>query len=340
MFSSYLIHRIYAEILDGVDVRKVFHSYFFMLTNCHCLVILKGYGEDPLLQSKLVSHYVPNLQHDPEVTEYFQAVSTCKHFDGFSGPGNMGHSDSIINYRDWKQTYLPAMKTCYEAGTSSFMCSYNEINGIPACGNRELLGDILRNEWGFTGYVTSDCGAIPGIHNQGAARNNVEAAQIGIKAGCDWVGSCSGPDPNNLNLDLYYGLGNGTFPVKYLDTALKRVLPFWFKLGLIDSPITNPWSNLTLDTLYQKHQPLAFEMAVKSMILFKNDNKALPLDFNALKGKTIAVIGPCANNDVCYPGDYTAVPLSFVTPLDALRTNYGDSITFEYAIGCESMFIF
>ena len=105
--------------------------------------------------SEMVSIYVPNLQHDPNVPDYFQVVSTCKHFDGFSGPGNMGNADSIINYRDWLSTYLPAFKTCVDVGTSSFMCSYNEINGVPSCANRELLTDKLRDEWKFDGYVTS-----------------------------------------------------------------------------------------------------------------------------------------------------------------------------------------
>ena len=126
-------------------------------------------------------------------------------------------------------------------------------------------------------------------------------------------------------------------PIQYLDQALKRVLPFWFKLGLIDHPITNPWSDINISDTYKEHMPLAFEIAVKSMILFKNTNNYLPLNFNQLKGKTIAVIGPCADNDICYPGDYTAVPLSYVSPLDALRNNYGDSITIEFAAGCESM---
>eukprot|EP01084_Bolivina_argentea_P274619 468129_1 len=190
----------------------------------------EGYGEDPLLMSVLVSHYIPHLQHDPNVPDYFQALTTCKHFDGFSGPKNMGSADSIINYRDWLSTYLPGFKACYEAGTSSYMCSYNEINGIPSCANRELLTEILREQWGFEGYVTSDCGAVPGVYTgQKHARNLIEAAQMAIKAGCDWIGSCSGPDPKHLFLDLYYGIINATMPIKYLDNALKRVLPFWFK---------------------------------------------------------------------------------------------------------------
>ena len=153
--------------------------------------------------SELVAHYIPHLQHDPDVPEYFQAVSTCKHFDGFSGPGNMGGVDSVINYRDWKQTYLPGFRTCHEVGTSSYMCSYNMINGMPSCANKELLTEILRDEWGFDGYVTSDCGAVPGIYtNDKSARDYVEAAQMAIKAGCDWIGSCTG-DLFNFLIGLF-----------------------------------------------------------------------------------------------------------------------------------------
>ena len=114
----------------------------------------EGYGEDPLLMSELAREYVPNLQNDPNVPQYLQAGSTCKHFDAFSGPYNMKAIDSIVNYRDWLTTYLPAFKACQDVGVSSFMCSYNEINGIPNCANKELLQDILRDEWGFEGYVT------------------------------------------------------------------------------------------------------------------------------------------------------------------------------------------
>eukprot|EP01084_Bolivina_argentea_P034823 64499_1 len=123
-------------------------------------------------------------------------------------------------------------------------------------------------------------------------------------------------------------------PIKYLDNALKRVLPFWFKLGLIDHPITNPWSNLVLIDEYNKHKSIAFEIAVKSMILFKNNNNYLPLDIGSIKIKTIAVIGPCANNSICYSGDYAAVPLYSISPLMALQSNYGNNININYVAGC------
>ena len=182
----------------------------------------------------------------------------------------------------------------------------------------------------------SDCGAVPQIYSgQHAARNFVEASEQAIKAGCDWIGSCSGPDPKELFLSLHDGITNGTIPIQYLDNALRRVLPFWFKLGLIDHPITNPWSSLVLLDEYNKHKSLAFEMAVKSMILFKNEEHFLPLQLDKMKNAKVAVIGPCANNSVCYTGDYAAIPLEYLSPLDALQNNYADTLSIEYVAGCD-----
>ena len=119
----------------------------------------EGYGEDPFLQAQFAKHYIPNIQHDdtnPNVN-YMQAVSTCKHFDAHTGPENHPSNrysfDAVVKYRDWIDTFQPAFKACHTVNVSSYMCSYNEINGIPACGNGELLQDILRDEWGFDGYA-------------------------------------------------------------------------------------------------------------------------------------------------------------------------------------------
>ena len=158
----------------------------------------EGYGEDPFLTAQMARAYIPNLQYGSS-SDYLQAISTCKHFDAHTGPENIPTSrasfDTIVNYRDWIDTFQVAFEACKESGVSSYMCSYNEINGIPACGNSELLTDILRNEWKFDGYVVSDCGAIPQIYStQNAVRNYEEASQMAIKAGCDWAGICGFPD--------------------------------------------------------------------------------------------------------------------------------------------------
>ena len=248
--------------------------------------------------------------------------------------------DALINYRDWIETYQVSFKACKDANVSSFMCSYNEINGIPSCGNYELLTGILRNEWGFDdGYVVSDCGAIPQIYStQHAVRNYEEASQMAIKAGCDWAGICG--TIKDVLPYLHYSIKNGTLPMKYINTAVKRVLPFWFKLGLMDPIEMNPWRNLTLKTLWPAHRPLALEAAIKSMVLLENNNDILPIDINISQYKKWAIVGPCINNTVCYSGDYNAHPPAIITPLIAIEewlstiniTTF--DITFEYFDVC------
>ena len=167
-------------------------------------------------------------------------------------------------------------------------------------------------------YVVSDCGAIPNIYSQQkAVRNYEEAAEMAIKAGCDWAGICSGP--GGALKYLLYAVQNGTLPLSYVDNAVKRVLPYWFKLGLLDPPSMNPWLNYTLQTLWPKHRNLSLEASLKSMVLVKNDNNVLPINFNNYNNWL--VIGPCINNTVCYSGDYNAHPPFISTPLEALMNS-------------------
>ena len=197
----------------------------------------EGYGEDTMLMSEMAAAYVPNLQFDDtKTTPYYQALATCKHFDLQNGPEkHRMEFDAITNYRDWMESFQHHFKTCAENNAASFMCSYNGINGIPACANKELLIDILRGKWNFTGFVTSDCGAIPNLYNyQHYVKNKNEASEAAIKSGCDWYGNCNGPV--SMPETLFYCINNETLPEYYLDNALRRVLPFLFKLGVIDEP--------------------------------------------------------------------------------------------------------
>ena len=121
----------------------------------------------------------------------FSLQATCKHFDVHAGPENIPESrfqfDSQVSYRDWIETFQPAFKACAAAGAMSYMCSYNAINGVPSCANRELLTDLLRDTWKFDGFVVSDCGAVGNVyHRHNFARSDTEAAEFCVKAGCDW----------------------------------------------------------------------------------------------------------------------------------------------------------
>ena len=123
---------------------------------------------------------------------YFVTVqATCKHFDVHTGPENIPESrmkfDARVSYRDWIETFQPAFKACAAAGVMSYMCSYNAINGVPACANRELLTELLRDKWKFDGFVVSDCGAVRHVYSEhNFSRSDTEAAEFCVKAGCDW----------------------------------------------------------------------------------------------------------------------------------------------------------
>ena len=129
-----------------------------------------------MLSAELVKQYITGLQYDPDVPGYIEAAATCKHFDAHNGPEKgRGGFDAVVSYRDWIETFQPAFKACTEAGVRSYMCSYNAINGVPACANPELLIDVARSEWNFTGWVVSDCGAVPGMwNNHHYARTKVQ----------------------------------------------------------------------------------------------------------------------------------------------------------------------
>ncbi|XP_072741041.1 uncharacterized protein [Ciconia boyciana] len=210
--------------------------------------------------------------------------------------------------RDWRTTFLPQFQACVRAGSYSFMCSYNRINGVPACANKKLLTDILRGEWGFDGYVVSDEGALELImlgHHY--TRTFLETAVASMNAGC--------------NLELSYGMRNNVF--MHIPQALAmgnitlqmlrdRVRPLFYtrmRLGEFDPPAMNPYSSLDLSTVQSpEHRNLSLEAAVKSFVLLKNVRGTLPLRARDLPGKRLAVVGPFADNPRVLFGDYAPVP--------------------------------
>eukprot|EP01084_Bolivina_argentea_P302172 521545_1 len=237
----------------------------------------EAYGECPLLNAEYVKHYAYNLQYNAAEPDYWEVVTTCKHFNVHTGPDSKSAThygrasfDSIVRYDDWYLTFQPAFKACARVNVASFMCSYNEINGVPTCGNSELLQDILRDEWQWDGFVVSDCGATPQIYSyQNYTRNFIEAAQVAIKAGTDWNGNCG--TPADQLQDLYYGVQNGTLQEFYLARAVKRLLKAWFKLGLMDPPIAT-FDKLTTNETFAEHIDINYEMAIGSIVLLENRN--------------------------------------------------------------------
>jgi len=271
------------------------------------------YGEDPYLTSRIGVAFVTGLQGDD--LNYLKTVSTPKHFAVHSGPEVLRHRFNVpVSPHDLADTYTPAFRaTIMDGKADSVMCAYNAVRGEPACANH-LLFDLLRNKWGFKGYVVSDCWAISDIHQgHGFVLTLEQAAALAVKAGTDL--SC-GPEFSALP----FAGRNRLLSSDDVDRAVKRLFEARFRLGMFDPPDRVPWSKLTLaDNDTPAHRQVALEAARKSIVLLKNEHNTLPLKSSI---KTIAVIGPNADSLPVLLGNYNGNPSSYTTILDGVRKRF------------------
>ena len=284
------------------------------------------YGEDPFLTARLGVAFIRGLQGDDP--KYVKAMACAKHFAVHSGPESERHwFDVAPSERDFYESYLPQFGAAVREGhVGSVMGAYNAVYGKPACASPLLLTDILRKQWGFTGHVVSDCGAIYDIYaNHKYTATPAEAAAAAVKAGDDL---CCGTDYNSLVRAVKKGL----ISQKELDVAVGRVLEARFRLGLFDPPAEVPYAQISItenDT--PAHEALALKMARESIVLLKNEN-LLPLD--RAKIKRIAVIGTNANSVPLLLGNYNGTPARPVTILEGIRSAAGTNVQVVYEPGC------
>lgn len=283
------------------------------------------YGEDPYLTSRLGVAFVKGLQGDDP--RYLKLVATPKHYAVHSGPEPERHSfDAKAADRDLRETYLPAFRaTVIEGKADSVMCAYNRTNGEPCCANRTLMSDILRKEWGFNGYVVSDCGAITDIwKGHSFAGSEAEASALAVKAGTDLA--CGGEYSSLLD-----AVKKGLISEAEIDVALKRLMTARFRLGMFDPPEMVPYARIPFsenDT--PAHRALSLKAAHESIVLLKNESNTLPLKKNL---KTIAVIGPNADASEVLLGNYNGKPSKSVTPLGGVKNAVGADTKVLYAQG-------
>jgi beta-glucosidase len=277
------------------------------------------YGEDPFLTSRLGVAFVKGLQGDDPT--YFRTIATPKHYAVHSGPESTRHSANIDpTPHDLWDTYLPAFRaTITEAKAYSIMCAYNAIDNYPACANKMLLQTILRGDWGFQGFVTSDCGAVDDFFEAKAHHTSLDkdsAAVAGIEAGTDT--NCG-----RTYLALTDAVKKGLITEGQLDVSLKRLYLARFRLGLFDPPDKMLWSKVPFSEVGSPaHASLALKAARESMVLLKNSN-TLPLA--PAKIKTIAVIGPNAAELSAIEGNYNAVPKDPVMPVDGIIKQFANA---------------
>lgn len=255
------------------------------------------YGEDPVLIAAMGKAVVQGFQGST-LNSDSTVAATLKHFAAYGSPEG-GHNGGIANVglRELNEAYLPPFFTAVQAGAASVMASYNSTDGIPSSSNRFLLTDLLRTQWGFTGFTVSDLGSIPGLQStHHVAENRETAAALAINAGldADLGGEAYGEA-------LRKAVDNGTVRMAVLDTAVARVLRLKFRLGLFEHPYAQP-AMAAATAGNTAHAALARQVAAESLVLLKNEQHTLPLK----KTMRIAVIGPNADNVYNQLGDYTA----------------------------------
>jgi beta-glucosidase len=283
------------------------------------------YGEDPFLTSRMGVAFVRGLQGDDP--QYFRVIATAKHFAVHSGPEKIRHEFNVdVDPEDLKQTYLPAFEaTVKEAKADSVMCAYNRVNGVPACASEMLLDDTLRKNWGFQGFVVSDCGAIGDVFQGHHYRPDMaQAAAVSVKAGTDL--SC-GKEYRAVTEAVHQGL----ISESAIDESLKRLFIARVRLGMFDPPERVPFSKISMkDVDTQEHRELALEAARESIVLLKNDKQLLPLKESF---KNFAILGPAADDPDVLLGNYNGIPSRLVTPLEGIQRVFGAKVTSTFSLG-------
>ncbi len=287
---------------------------------------METYGEDPYLTARIGIQFVKGLQgSDPK---YLKTVSTVKHYAVHSGPEPNRHTfDAWIDERDLRETYLEPFRACIEEGWAySVMCAYNRFMGSPCCGSSRLLRKILREEWGFNGYVVSDCWAIADFYeNHRVVDSPIEAGALAVESGTDL--NCG-----VVYRDLAEAVREGILDEKKIDISVKRLFKARMKLGMFDPPWMVGYSTIPYYIVdCRRHRRLALEAARKSIVLLKNDKEFLPL---SKKVKKIAVIGPNGNDVDVLLGNYNGTPSNPVTILDGIKNKVSKDTEVVFSRGC------
>ncbi len=284
------------------------------------------YGEDPFLTGELGKSFVDGLEgNNPK---YLKASACAKHFAVHSGPewNRSTYNAKVSDYDLW-DTYLPAFRDLIvDAKVSGVMCAYNRFEDQPCCGNDKLMQDILRNDWKFTGYVTSDCGGISHFYRTHKTHPDAEsAAADAVLHGTDC--ECSG---NPVYRALIKALTDGKITEQQIDISLKRLFMIRYRLGMFDPDEMVPWAKTEVSALESApHKAHALKMAQQSIVLLKNEKNLLPLSKSL---KKIAIVGPNANDKAVMLANYYGYPSNITTVMDGIKQKVGNRAIFEQGI--------
>ena len=286
----------------------------------------ENYGEDPYLTGRIAVEYIKGMQGNDE--KYFKTIATAKHFAANNFEGGRHNTSSNMDMRNLREYYLPAFEMAVKEGNvRSIMSAYNRLNEIPCCANKELLIDILRTEWGFNGFVVSDCDALDDIwmsNKHGYVATGEEASALSMKNGEDL--NCG----ETFQEYCKSAINKGLMTEADIDSALVRVFEARFSVGELDS--NNPFANAGDGKLEcDEHRALALQASREAIVLLKNQDNTLPLD--ASKINKIAVIGPYGN--AIQLGGYSGTPTYQKTILSAVADAVGYDISSSSTIEAE-----
>jgi len=282
------------------------------------------YGEDPYLTSVMGAAFVKGLQGNHP--KYLKGAACAKHYAVHSGPEELRHEfNAVAGPKDLYETYLPAFKALVDAKVEAVMCAYNRTNDEPCCGSKTLLGDILRDRWGFEGHIVSDCWALVDLHaGHKVTRTPAESAAMALNHGVSL--NCGSTFPH-----LVEAVEKGLTTEETIDKALAILLRTRFKLGLFDPAEMNPYAKISTDVIRcEKHRQLAREAAAKSVVLLKNRNSVLPLKKDM---RYLYVTGPCATSVDALMGNYYGVSDEMVTILEGITGKLTPGSFIQYKPG-------
>ena len=272
---------------------------------------METYGEDPYLTGTMAVSFIRGLQGDNP--KYFKVIATAKHYAVHSGPEPDRHTfDAVVDFPTLRSSYLPHFEMAVREGRAySVMCAYNRYQNLPCCGSPFLLNDILRHEWGFAGYVVSDCDAVDDIYaTHKLVPTLAEAAALALKAGTDL--NCG-----RAYSALLEAVRKGLVDEATVDTAARRLFIARFRLGMFDPPERVPYASIPYSVVDSPaHRALALQAARKSIVLLQNRGEVLPLPKSI---KSLAVIGPNADDVEVLLGNYNGFPAEPITPLRGLK---------------------
>lgn len=296
--------------------------------------VSEGAGEDVYLGSRIAEARVRGFQGN-NLRSVDTVLSTVKHFAAY-GAAQAGRDYHTTDMSDveLRETYLPPFKAALDAGAATVMTAFNDLNGTPATGSAYLLQDILRDEWGFEGFVVADYTAVKELIQHGFAEDGKHAAELAVNAGTDMDMESA------LYLEnLKESVGEGKVSINKIDDAVSRILEMKYRLGLFDDPYRySDAERQANNVMTAEHLEASRDVARKSIVLLKNDNKTLPLS-NEIR--SIALVGPLASSKEdligswSAAGDRTEKPVSL---LEGLRARAGNEVNIKYAKGADYHF--